>query len=604
MKKIIALLTSMTLFTQPLLAGEIVIGPASGAVFGPSEAAGSALTNISMDVKLQHSDDDAKLLEYYALKLDEQDGKLSCQYKPDQIKAAGMATSIERLAMMSYSVSYLDDPTRAKPAFSSVGVESVDMFTATEALSAAQLSANEVEMNDNVRSFIERCQKYNKNESATSQLQLFTQACMIYQTVKLLTELNADSDTIYQKTVELNTVMNQAITENSARDEKIATEKKKVAEVNKELKTAIDKLKKAKDALKKAKDDLQKANDSLKEAQATPCTKNEDETEDCSARDAAVSAATAAQAKAQEAVDTAEKDVTKAAEALLELLKTKFNYEATTILALLSGTIKGSADGQEVFFKVNDKDFTLVNPNAAVDDLLKGKNYHEHWGRFKEENPNGTQEDFQKLVTDGHIGNYFGQVIDHYEKSKDDGKKYYDLWGGEISRQNANMMNTGILHSPNQQDVTSGILDKFSTMSKEGDNILSIASALAEYQEFSGGKQMAQMQAMKTPQSRLNEAAKKIEQLNQTNKGLREMVAQNICILDMLLVQFKQTYNLMLEKKKDGVPDPFHLYIIKFSSAPYSQKLKEGYDSKVDLRKILRDYGCLASGKGNKCFAK
>jgi len=604
MKKILAVLLSMALFTQPLMASEFVVGPSTGAVFGPSESSGSALAHVTTDVKLKHNDDDAKFLDYYAFKVDEQDGKLACTYKPEQMKAGAITSSIERLAMLSYTMPFLEDPTRAKPVLNPGLSESVDMFTATETLSASQLSANEVKMNENARAFIERCEKFQSNESATSQLQLFTQGCMIYQVVKLLSELNADSDTITQKTIELNTVLNQAIAENSVREEKISQAKQKVAEVNKELQTAIDKLKKAKEDLKKAKADMEKANESLKSAQSIACSKKDDGSEDCTDRDAAVASATAAKAKAQEAVDKAEKDVKKTADALLELLKTKFNHEATTILALLSGTIKGTADGKDVTFKVNDKDFTLVDSDAAIAELISGRSYHEHWGKFKEENPNGTEEDFKKLVAEGNVNNYFSTLAQHLDNSKNEDKKYYDIWGGETSRVQANMMNTGIYHNANQETVTGAILDKFSTMGGEGDNILSIASAMADYQQYAGQQNMAQMQGMKTPQSRINEVTRKIEQLNQTNKGIRELIANNICILDMLLNQYKQTYNTLLEKKAADKPDPYLNYIYKFSSAPFSQKLKEGYASRVDLKKILMEFECYALGKGGKCLIK
>lgn len=604
MKRFFSLLTSLALLTQPLAASEVVIGPSSGAVFGPVESAGGTLSNVNAEVKLKHNEDDSKYLDYYAFKLDEQDGKLSCTYKPEQMKAGAITSSIERLAMLSYSMPFLDDPTRAKPVLNPGLSESVDMFTATEALTASQLSANEVKMNENARAFIERCEKFQSNENATTQLQLFTQGCMIYQVVKLLAELNADSDTITQKTIELNTVLNQAIAENSVREEKVSQAKQKVAEVNKELQTAIDKLKAAKEAQKKAKAALEKAKESMTAAQAVPCTKKDDGTEDCADKDAAVAAAATAQAKAQEALDKADKDVKKAADALLELLKTKFNYEATTILALLSGTIKGTADGKDVSFKVNDKDFTLVNSDAAISELLGGRSYHEHWGRFQQENPNGTEEDFKKLVAEGQVANYFSTVAQHLDNSKNTDRKYHDIWGNETSRVNANMMNTGIYHTTNQAEVTGAILDKFSTMGGEGDNILSIASALADYQQYSGKQNAAQMQGMKTPQARINEISRKIEQLNQTNKSIRELIASNICILDMLLNQYKQTYNTLVDKKAAVQADPYLNYIYKFSSAPFSQKFKEGYASRVELKKILQEFECYALGRGGNCIIK
>jgi hypothetical protein len=130
-------------------------------------------------------------------------------------------------------------------------------------------------------------------------------------------------------------------------------------------------------------------------------------------------------------------------------------------------------------------------------------------------------------------------------------------------------------------------------MGKGADNIETIASALADFQANDTSKQQAGLEAMKTPDARVKYNAQVLDKTNELNQLTRTMILNNICYLDSVIDIFKKMRDSSNppSAKKIYRPEEAHLdFLYAFKSAIYKKKLDEGYKSKVDVEKIVKDF--------------
>ncbi len=583
----------------PSSSGNFVVGPAGGAVFGPSISPGG------MSVNLDQFSVDTKKSEEQSINLQQKifneigsENVAQCNVNSQSMDIMGLDAGSTRLELMNDVVPVLKNPTLIKPVGNTDQSMSVPMFIASETLGASQLIHNELSSERRIASFLKRCESLTKDPNKKGDLQLYSYACLTYQVLNNIQSLFKDSDTVYQKTTELDTVLNQAMAENVNREAQIQKAKKEIKEVNQDLKKATDKLKKAKDKLKKAQESLKSAQKELEAANAIQCE------EDCTGKDAAVAAANESVKKAQADVDAATKEVETAVKELITFLKTKMGMETGAVLALLSGTIQGkSGSSNDVNFKINDKEFTLIDTSNAIEQMKGKQDYHGHWGKYQEENPNGSQEDFLNKVNAGKVDLYFSYMATHLENTKTPDKEYYDLLGGkqDVTAHNSSVT---IIHGGENEAVLGGALDKFLNMGSNGvDNIETIALAVQDYQKYSSEKEIKMLQSMKTPQARITEMTRKLEQLKNLNRKLRVMLRSSICYLDSILSLYRTTYRAMSYNKSDKKPDIFLEYIYNFKTKPIKQKLTDGYNSEVNIEKIIKEFECMLTG-GTEQFCK
>lgn len=572
---------------------EVVVGPSSGFVAGPTpEGNGLSLNNIIANYNLVDKSEDDNAIQKNVYLLDKSDGKVSCQYNPVIAKEMTLKTGAARLDLLQSSVAMLDNPNRAKQLLDPAQSESMNMTTASETLGASSLTANESNANLRSNAYNKLCSKLKntprtpfKSATTSDQNQLNAYVCMAYQMMNHITNLFADSDTLFQKTTEVDAIVNKAMAEQTTRTAAVQVQENNIKQVNKDLKAALDKL-------KKAKEDLKKANEALKAASAAPADEG-----DSDAKGSATAAAQAAVTKSQEAVDKSGKE-------LLEFLKTKMNFETRTILALLSGTIYGDANGTDVHFKVSDKEFTLVNTDEALSSMFGLKPQEPHWGRYLLEHPEikrtegirvcgaecpvdpGYAEEYAKF----HVDSYFQRAANHLSVAKNDSadKKYYMVGGGEISREQSNLQ----IARPAESDKATGdILEKFYSMGSGTDNIETIAMALADYQANGTAKQQTHLESMKTPETRLKYSAQVIDKTNELNQNVRVMIVNNICYLDSILSILRNTRNATNSslKAKSFRTNEEHLkYLYYFKTTAYKKKLDEGYKSDVKVDATLK----------------
>jgi|GEM_PF-738393 len=579
--------------------GQIVVGPTEGAVFGPAlSRAGLGINLDQYNFDISKLQDKTKSLEQLIFNQIGEENVAQCNVNAQTMDVIGLEAGAARLELMNDAIPLLKNPTLIKPVGNHDQSMSVPMFIASETLGASQLLSNELSAKRRVAAFLKRCELLTKDANKKGDLQLYSYACLIYQTLHNVQNLFSESDIIYQKTTELDSILNQAMAENKSRDAQIQKAKKEIKEVNQDLKKATDKLKKAKEKLKKAQESLKNAQKELEAANAIVCE------EDCSGKDAAVAAASKSVTKAQEEVDAATKEVESAVKELITLLKTKLGMETGAVLALLSGTIQGTAgNSNDISFKINDKDFTLVDTSKAIEQMKGKQDYHGHWGKYQEENPNGSQEDFLNKVNAGKVDLYFSYMATHLENTKTPDKEYYDLLGGKQDVTSHNSSVT-IIHGGENEAVLGGALEKFLNMGSSGvDNIETIALAVQDYHRTSTEKEVKMLQSMKTPESRIKEMTRKIEIMKKLNRQLRSMIRSSICYLDSMLNLYRNTYKAMSYNKPDKKPDQFLTYIYNFKTKPLKTKLHEGYTSKVDVDQILKEFECMLTG-GTDEFCK
>lgn len=621
MKKLIIGFTIYSLTLNTIFA-EFVVGPSTGAVFGPQPSTGLDLDLEDFTKNFKSSKDDAEYLQKQSALMDQaNDGKLSCSYDKNVLDTLNLQAGVNRLEMLEDTVPSLDNPNLATAVVAPDLSESVNMYVAVEALYASNATANEADNNARNARYKQVCNAEEIAKMAKGELQLVSQVCIIHQLVTHITNLYSDSDMLFQRSVELSAVLNRAMVENVAREKDIEKQSQKNIEVAKELKKVLDTLKQDREAQKKAEEDLKNAEKQLAAAQAIPCVQicsegegegEESCTEDCSARDAAVKAATAVLDAAKKAKEKADAKVKATITKLVEYLKEKMGVETKAILSMLSGTIKGDADGKSVHFKADGKEFTLVDADKAIQEMAGGKTYHGHWGRFLDEkygdnkpaeytsgqirisNPDdpktADQQEFLDKIAEGETNNYFNILSSHLEDDKEGKERKPNVMGIPMDVSSPALTGTSSNNfSPDQ------VLLKFAEMGESGvDNLATIAMAIGEYSATAGERKIKQLESMKTPASRMAKISEKIDEAKRLNAKVREMAMKNLCYLDQILGQYRKTYEIaMAEQKAKSAGkeiDAFLKYIYEFKTEPYHKKLAHGYESTEQLDVILADF--------------
>lgn len=612
MKLLRKLLIMLLVFCLQTNASEFVVGPAGSAVFGPYSGDNLDLGSAFNPIVLKSDNADKDFLEKQSYAIDKSDNVVSCSYEKKAVEALNLQTGMNRLDMISGAVPSLDDPNMATPVISPDLSQSVNMFVASEALNASAMTANEFDIQKRNAVYKEMCNLAKLKNAINSDLQLLAQVCVVHQLIAHMTNLYADSDSLFQRAVEMNAVMNQAMTENVTREKAIETQRQRNTEINKDLKKVLDDLKKDREVQKKAVEDLKKAEENLKTAEAIPCVKKCDEltnecSEDCSARDAATEAAKLALAIAKDAKLRADTKVKESVKTLVTYLVDKMKMETTAILSILSGTIRGEANGKDVMFKVDGKDYSLIDSDKAIKDMSGGQTYHGHWGLYNKEkygdnspnfgggvrisNPGDPQTpdqlEFMSKIVEGETNNYFNLLSSHLDSSKAGIERKPNIMGIPLDITSPALNGTASSSfSPEQ------VLLKFADMGASGiDNLSTIALAVGDYQANAGNRKLEQLQAMKTPQTRAAYIAKKVEETRALNRQIRTMIQNNLCYCQQTLSFYRKSFDSMSAMiDKNQKPDPFLKYIYDFDLQPFRKKLDEGYESKEDLDLILKDF--------------
>ncbi len=253
MKSLRRVLSFFLIVCLPVNASDVVIGPSSGAVFGPVSGDNLDLGPAFKTITLKSDSGDKDFLEKQSYAIDKADNVVSCTYEKKTVEALNLQTGMNRLDMISGSVPSLDDPNMASPVVSADLSQSVNMFVASESLNASALTANEFDIQERNAIYKGMCNLTNLKKAIKSDLQIFSQVCIVHQLLAHMTNLYADSDTLFQRAVEMNTVMNQAMTENVSREKTIETQRKRNTEINKDLKKVLNDLKKERGFKRKRK---------------------------------------------------------------------------------------------------------------------------------------------------------------------------------------------------------------------------------------------------------------------------------------------------------------------------------------------------------------
>ncbi len=285
----------------------------------------------------------------------------------------------------------------------------------------------------------------------------------------------------------------------------------------------------------------------------------------------------------------------------------KMQMETNAILSILSGTIKGDANGKDVMFKVDGKDYSLIDSDKAIKDMSGGRSYHGHWGIFLQDkygdnspdtgdgvrvsNPgdplSDDQKEFMTKISSGETDNYFNILSSHLDSSK----------AGEVRKPNVmgipmDVTSPALTGTSSNLFSAEQVLLKFAEMGDAGvDNLSTIALAVGDYQANAGSKKLEQLQAMKTPQTRSIYIAKKIEETRAINKQIRTMIQNNLCYTQQTLTFYRKSFDDLASKlDKNQKPDPFLQFIYNFDLHPYRKKFDEGYESRENLEKVLQDF--------------
>lgn len=509
----------------------------------------------------------------------------SCGMTTEEIDAINLSSGLTRLKLLSSSVTFLENPNMAKPLGDPANSDSVAMNTQAETLGAAESVANELSLNEQTTQMGARC----NNEAALEEakvngtLQLYAQACIIYELVNRTTNMMAEIDALEKQLIEDKATQNKAAAENAKRENDIKDKKEKIEKTNKEITKAIKDIEKAKEELEKAKEAQEAAQKALDAANAITC--GEDDDGSCASNKAqAIASAQKALDEAKKKVEKAEKKLNKAVAKLVDYLVDKMGLETVAVLSLLSGTIRGETDSGDVQFKVGSSDFTLIDLGSVISGLT------------------GTSAEKAKQFTDGQTvysqtDNYFKDMIEEFEKesrSYNGSLDVGDLTPFVIGGSDGKL-------AGNAKASIEERLEVFANLENGIDYLQTIALAVADYNEQVGSKQVSALESQKTPQSRMDNAAQKIEEKNAQKEKLTTMINKSLCYLDSSLTIYKGLYKETALTK--SVTDPFYVYLNGFTTDKLKQKIKEGYSSTVDYKGIQKEIECYAKG-GNEGSCK
>jgi chromosome segregation ATPase len=286
----------------------------------------------------------------------------------NEAATVNLVTGTQRYELISDAVVTLEDPNGVQALGEPADSLSIPMSAANDAHLAAGLSANESESSERSTELATRCSNEALEQlSQDSNLQLYSLSCRIYEYVNSITGYFAEADQLEKQLIENKTTMNQATAETQKRNAEIAKEKEKMNAANKEIKSAIAKIEANKKAVVAAQEAVKEAEKALAAANAKDC--GEDEDGSCaSAKAAEVKAATEALEKATKKLEAAKLKLDKSVAKLIDLLVNKLGLETSAVLAILSGTAVGDADGTSVNFQVNGSDYSLVDLDALLAD--------------------------------------------------------------------------------------------------------------------------------------------------------------------------------------------------------------------------------------------
>lgn len=512
----------------------------------------------------------------------------SCGLTTEEIDAINLSTGIARLGLLSTAVPIIDNPNLAKPVGDPASSDSVAMNNLSEMYGASELAANEQTLQEQNTQMGNRCNNPQALEEAkvNGTLQLYSQACIVYELVNRVTNMMAEVDALEKQLVEDKATQNKAAAENAKREADIKAKKDKMEKVNKDITKSIKEIEKAKEELEKAKEEKEAAQKALDAANAQTCPEDDDGS--CaSAKAAAVAAAQKALDEATKKVEKAEKKLNKAVAKLVDYLADKMGIETLAVFSLLTGTITGETDGGDVHFKVNSNDFTLADLGTVI-------------GGFT-----GTTEEKARQFTDGEEVNrgtdtFFYNLVRGVEASEDRGHTENPYQGGIDSNYVGFYNTTGSVNDDAKATVKES-LDILANLDNGIDYIQTIALAALDFNEDASTKQIAALEAMKTPSARMDEMARKMEEKNTQKEKLQKMITKTLCYLDSSLALFKGFF----KATTTNVTDQFYIYINKFTTDKLNQKAKEGFFSKVNYLGIQKAFECYAKGGNtNSCSAQ
>lgn len=515
----------------------------------------------------------------------------ACSINQTEIDALNLLTGAKRLEILSNATTILENPDLAKPIGDVADSQSAGMYMSAEVMGAASLAANEAQNNHSNAVVSARCTSVEtiEDEKIEGTFQLFSSACTISELVNRITNQMTEADLLEQQAIEAKTGANQANAENMKRDAEIKKQKDKLEKLNKDITAAIKALDTAKKAHEKAKEAVEKAKEGLAKAQAIPCAQvcsaEGDCSEDCSARDAAVAEATKALDAANKALEKAAKALEKAVKKLVDLLTEKFGSETLAVFALLAGTMRGETDGDDVHFKIGSSDFTLINVGKAIVDAGGDGRV----GVDKVNNFMGT-DDIDEV--EKNTSSYINYLMTRFDTSAEAG--HVDRSTGTINGSEIYFMGTGVNGPDSQKEV----LEIFAE--KSLDNLETLALAVQDYGNQTISKQISTLEAMKTPQSRVDELNKQVETKQKLVDDIKIMIQKNLCYLDKILTMFKEMYKNSSEsvQKKDA----FFAFVNSFTTDKLKLKVKEGYFSKVNHKGIQKEFECYTKGgDANSC---
>ncbi len=513
------------------------------------------------------------------------DADSSCKLSDAEVSALNLTSGTTRLELLSKAATVMENPNASKVLGDPANAQSVGMSGLTRLYGAALLTANEEKSHSQAAALLGRCNENTSLNDSTvaSNLQRYAQACSVYSLVNKVVALIADMDTLTKNNILAKATANAATAEKIKRDGEIKKEKEKVTTMNKEIKLAIAEIDKAKKEQKKAAEDLAKANQALAAANATDCTK--DESGDCEkSKGAAVAAASKAVAEATKKNDEAVKKLKKIVAKMIDLLTTKYGVEARAVLAILSGTAVGDADGKTVNFRVAGNDFQLVDLNKTISGLTGDSK--EKAGQFLD----------SPMAGDNTI-NFFGKFMDDIASSANKDSPL----GADLSKARSTESllltseDTSSFLSVRMPDVatTREILAGFGNAENGADYIATLGLALVDYSESKATRKLDILEENKTPESRIAASQGEMDKNNALINDLKKMIDQGMCYLDKSLMLYKEFYKAT---KVNETEDPFYLFVYNFTTDALKKKIKEGLSSTVNYKGIQAAFECYAKG--------
>ena len=505
-------------------------------------------------------------------------------YANSEVDSLNLATGAQRYDMISNAAISLENPTGVKgvgaqPTFLSLGLSGINDIHL-----AAALTTNEVAAASRSSVLNERCsEKGLKEISNNSNLQLYALSCKIYEYVNSITGFFTEADQMQKQMIENKATLNQATAENAKRNADIAKEKEKMKVTNKDITNTIKEMDTNKKAVEAATKDVATAEQALQAANAQDCGEDPDGT--CSAAKAkAVAEAEKAVSEAKAKLDKAKVKLEKSVAKMINLLIDKLGIETSAVLALMSGTAIGDADGSNVNFKVAGNDFTLVNLNEVFSGLTG--NPAEKADQFVDKySSEKTKDYFTNLITNVETDRNANATMGN--KPTNDSSGLFEFFQGQY-----------IQHKSPDQATTKEVLTTFAKASNGTDFIETLSLAVSDYTNDKSSHLIEKYEGLKTPESRINSMQQKNEEFAKQLEDVKKMITLNLTQLDKTLELYKSSYkSTVVESTNANMKDSiFYKYVNNFVTTKLKQKLNEGYFSKVNYKGIQVEFTCFVKG--------